>query len=113
MKHCLVWADDQISTNRVDELLSKGWKFDPRFGEKPIKIDVAVIFPLVLYEAESELPKPEEEEKRVGLLEDVTDVISVDHGAVSDKFREGYRVREIYAAKTVMIRRAIPVQVTA
>jgi hypothetical protein len=96
---------DKVDLEKLDALLLDGW-----VPEKAYSTDLSYLLLLVLPEDE------DVEEKRPGEFDDVTDVISVEilnNEKIQERFREGYRVHEIYAKNVVMVRRAIQVQVTA
>lgn len=105
MKRLMLYCFDVPTFSEVANLLSEGWIMDSLFESKPIRMDNAVAFPLVLYESEEEKPKEVAEERRPGPLEDVVEVLNVDSFDVAKKYAEGYRVHEIYAKTVTMIRR--------
>ena len=104
MKQMLKICPNQRTLSRVNSLLANGWELDPRFDSKPIRLENALVFPLVSYrEGEDRLAVSEN--KKLGILEDVLDVVLVEPSEVTKWYANGYRVHEIYSKYVAMIKR--------
>lgn len=106
MKHILVFANDQVGFDKANGCMAEGWELDPRFDGKPLRMDAAVVFPLVLYESEEERPKPFEEVRK-GEFDDVVSMRDVANGDVDGLLKEGYVIHSIYAKNTILLKRGV------
>lgn len=123
-------ATVNVTYTELDKLLADGWILDPWLnGGKPYRLDAAMVWPLIKFDSQEEKDAqvkaraeeekrlgevaasvyPEtEEQRKLGPLEDVCDVITVEPTQVAEKYKQGYRVQEVYAKSVTMIRRAEP-----
>ena len=103
MKQRFKFCNNQSSLNGTAKLMGGGWELDPRFDAKPIRLENALVFPLVFYNEGEE--RAIIENKRPGILEDVADVVLVEPKEVAKWYNNGYRVHEIYSTKVAMTKR--------
>jgi len=110
LKRQLLLTVTQEEYSKIPLLMSQGWLIDPQLaGDRPIKLDHALVWPLVLYETSEEVPKPVLPEEKPGEFDDVTDVKSLDHAQVAEYIAKGYRVHEIFQKNVIVTLRGKPV----
>ena len=99
MIHRLIYAANQKELDSVQTLLTNGYELDPEYA-KPIHMELALVYPLVLYESEEERPKPVDESKP-SEFDDVLETREIPHGLVP----EGFRVHAVYQKNLIVVRR--------
>jgi len=102
LKRDLFFVNDQFTLNFVKQKLAEGWVLDPTFESKPLRMDAATIFPLVLYEPNDE--KPIDEDKP-GEFDGVVSLKEAPNAEVDNLLKEGYVIQAIYAKSTILVKR--------
>ena len=96
MKRAILLANDIIGFYFVKKHFEEGWVLDPTiYGGKPLRLENAAVYHLVLYESEDEKPQPKKEKK----------IISIKSLAIEDAddwLTRGYEVLDRYS-KTVTV----------
>ena len=114
MKRLLIWASNQANLDAVQTLLTNGYELDPEYA-KPIHMELALVYPLVLYESDYERAVADEAkekaERKPSELEDVDSIVSVDINLADEKLRDGYRVLEAFAKTVTLVKRRKPVPI--
>ena len=105
MKHCMMFCENQADFNAASKAMEQeGWLLDPLFDSKPLRLEAAIVFPLVKYESEEEKPKAVEEVK-AGEFDDVDDMKDVPNAEVSDLLKQGYQIQTIYQKNTILLKK--------
>lgn len=109
MKRKLVFCNDQFTLNLLSTDLEGGWILDPAYDAKPLRLDNAVIFPLVLYEDDLERAYADEQkasaEVKVGEFDGVVSLRDVPNAEVDPLLKDGYVIQAIYAKSTILLKR--------
>lgn len=106
MKRQLLLTVTQEEYSKIPELMADGWLVDPILaGDRPIKLDHALVWPLVYYESSDEVPKPPEPVVKPGEFADVIASKDVQHVDVEDYVKEGFEVFNIFQKNVIMVKR--------